>query len=180
MSLSAIGTDKKTAPAAVHLVIVPGHRKARPAAARDQAHFKPGVSRLRRPFYWPFLAFRPGGVLRLTGPATHFPPRPSSSSSACSTATSSFRSRSDLGVTLDELVVGDELDRLFQVQRLERHQADGLIGGRCAHVGQSSFPAPRSRRGRCRASSRRRSCLRRRLRPDRRTESPRSCRPHSA
>ena len=39
------------------------------------------------------------------------------------------------GRDFDQFVVVDELDRLFEVQLARRHQADGLVGGRGAHVG---------------------------------------------
>src|SRR5499427_6218315 len=40
---------------------------------------------------------------------------------------------------LDEFVVGDELNCLFQVQRLEWNEANSFVGGGGAHVGQLLF-----------------------------------------
>src|SRR5262249_37770624 len=37
---------------------------------------------------------------------------------------------------LDQFVVPHELDGLFQVQQAGRHQPDGFVGGRGAHVGE--------------------------------------------
>ena len=38
-----------------------------------------------------------------------------------------------------QFIVGDELDRLFKIKRLVRHEAEGVIGAGSTHIGQLLF-----------------------------------------
>src|SRR5262249_23770370 len=50
-----------------------------------------------------------------------------------------FAEAEGLGSDLYEFVVCDEFDGLLQIQRFERNQADGFIGGGGSHVGELLF-----------------------------------------